>query len=93
MIECGCMTAPSSKVTFKDTEGNTISNIRVEQAYHGNYHLLADINGYERKYIIRKGTDLHSEISSIGANRLPEDYLLTLAETLLVPQPTNYFHY
>ena len=92
MIECGCMTASSSKVTSKDTKGNTISNIRVEQAYHGNYHLLADINGHERKYIIRKGTDLHSKISSIGANRLSEDYLLTLAETLLAPKPTN-FHY
>lgn len=90
MIECGCMTAPSSKVTFEDTKGNTISYIRIEQAYHGNYHLLADINGHERKYIIRKGTNLYSEISSIGANRLPEDYLRTLAETLLIPKPTNF---
>lgn len=90
MIECGCMTAPSSKVTFEDTKGNTISNIRIEQAYHGNYHLLADINGHECKYIIHKGTNLYSEISSIGANRLPEDYLRTLAETLLIPKPTNF---
>ena len=52
--------------------------------------LLADINSHERKYIIRKSTNLYSEISSIGANRLPEDYLRTLAETLFVPKPTNF---
>ena len=32
----------------------------------GNYHLLATIDGKERKFVIRKKTAQHDEISRIG---------------------------
>ncbi len=37
-----------------DINGKHYSNVSVEQTYKGNYHLLADINGKERKFIIGK---------------------------------------
>lgn len=37
-----------------DINGKHYSNVSVEQKYKGNYHLLADINGKERKSIIGK---------------------------------------
>lgn len=37
-----------------DINGKHYSNVSVEQKYKGNYHLLADINGKERKFIIGK---------------------------------------
>ena len=40
-----------------DINGKHYSNVSVEQTYKGNYHLLADINGKERKFIIGKDSD------------------------------------
>lgn len=37
-----------------DINGKHYSNVSVEQKYKGNYPLLADINGKERKFIIGK---------------------------------------
>jgi RNA polymerase sigma factor (sigma-70 family) len=37
-----------------EINGHAISDIRVEQTYKGNYHLLASIDGVERKFVINK---------------------------------------
>ena len=45
---------------------------RIELAYRGNYHLIATIDGRERKYVIRTGTEENDAISRIGlANITP----------------------
>ena len=36
--------------------GHSVANIRIEQAYKGNFHLLAEIDGKERKYVIGKNS-------------------------------------
>ncbi len=60
--------------------GHTFSNIRVEQAYKGNFHLLANVDGRERKFVIRKNKEEYSLIEATGICNLSEEHLLALAE-------------
>ena len=48
------------------------------QQYKGNYHLLAIIDGKERKFVIRKNTAEHEEISRVGLSNLSVEYLKEL---------------
>ena len=75
----------NAKATYSylDTDGRRIENARLEQQYKGNYHLLATIDGKERKYVIRKKTPEHDNISSMGMDNLPEDYLKQLISRFL----------
>lgn len=75
----------NAKATYSylDTDGRRIENARLEQQYKGNYHLLAIIDGKERKYVIRKKTPEHDNISSMGIDNLPEDYLKQLISRFL----------
>ena len=70
--------------SYVDTDGRRIENARVEQQYKGNYHLLAIIDGKERKYVIRKKTVEHEEISRMGAANLPDEYLRELVSKFLL---------
>ena len=69
--------------SYLDAEGRKIENARLEQQYKGNYHLLATIDGKERKYVIRKKTAEHDEISRTGIANLPEGYLKELVSKFL----------
>ena len=60
--------------------GHLVSNIRIEQAYKGNYHLLADIDGKERKFVIGKNKDEFSLIEKTGIANLSSDQLKVMAE-------------
>lgn len=64
--------------TYTDAQGRKIENIRLEQQFKGNYHLLATIDGRERKFIIRKKTAEHDEITLQGMNNLSTEYLQQL---------------
>lgn len=70
--------------SYVDTDGRRIENVRVEQQYKGNYHLLAIIDGKERKYVIRKKTVEHEEISRMGTANLPDEYLRELVSKFLL---------
>ena len=45
----------------------------MEQAYKGNFHLLAEIDGHERKFIIGKNKEEFSLIESMGIANLSSD--------------------
>lgn len=51
------------------------SNVRIEQTYKGNYHLLADIDGKERKFVIGRNNPEHAIIQAIGTANLTEEQL------------------
>ena len=70
--------------SYLDADGRHIENARLEQQYKGNYHLLATIDGKERKYVIRKKTAEHDEISRTGISNLPEDDLKKLVSKFLL---------
>ena len=61
-----------------DINGHTISNIHVEQTYKGNYHLLANIDGAERKFVISKNKEEFASIEQIGLANLTTDHLKTM---------------
>lgn len=64
--------------------GHVVRNIRVEQAYKGNFHLLAEIDGKERKFVIGKNKEEYAMIESTGIAHLSPDQLRTMVE--------KYFH-
>ena len=60
--------------------GHVVKNIRMEQAYKGNFHLLAEIDGRERKFVIGKNKEEFSLIKSMGIAKLSSDLLKGMAE-------------
>ena len=60
--------------------GHLVFNIRIEQAYKGNYHLLANIDSRERKFVIGKNKDEFSLIEKTGIASLSADQLQAMAE-------------
>ena len=61
-----------------DINGHTVINMHVEQTYKGNYHLLANIDGAERKFVISQNKEEFASIEQIGLANLTTDYLKTL---------------
>lgn len=62
------------------TNGHSVKNIRLEQAYKGNFHLLAEIDGIERKFVIGKSKEEFSLIESTGMANLSQDQLREMVE-------------
>ena len=60
--------------------GHTVSNIRIEQAYKGNFHLLATIDGKERKYVIGKNKEEFALIEKTGIANLTDEQLKSMVE-------------
>lgn len=56
----------------------------MEQAYKGNFHLLAEIDGHERKFIIGKNKEEFSLIESIGIANLSSDQLKDMVEKYFI---------
>ena len=64
--------------------GHSVSNIRIEQAYKGNYHLLACIDGRERKFVISKNKEEFSLIEKTGTTHLSADQLLAMVRKYFI---------
>lgn len=60
--------------------GHSIRNLRIEQAYKGNYHLLADIDGRERKFVIGKNKEEFALIEKTGIANLTAEQLMEMAK-------------
>ncbi len=69
--------------SYFEVDGHRIENARIEQQYKGNFHLFATIDGKERKYVIRKKTAEHEEISRMGIANMPDGYLKELVSKFL----------
>lgn len=74
---------PMVGISYVDADGRKVENARIEQQYKGNYHLIATIDGKERKFVIHKKTAEHEEISRIGIANLPGEYLKELVSKYL----------
>lgn len=61
----------------------TATHLRLEQAYKGNYHLYATIDGRERRFVIRQKTDLHHLIASYGMQSLTTEQLRDILSRFL----------
>lgn len=60
--------------------GHIVKNIRLEPTYKGNFHLLAEIDGQERKYVISKNKEEFSQIETMGITHLSPDLLKQMVE-------------
>ena len=69
---------PASVLSFVAPEGHKVEKARIESAFKGNYHLVALVDGKESRYVIRKQTPLHDEISALGLSRLSPERLQSL---------------
>lgn len=58
--------------------GHAISNIHIEQAYKGNFHLLANIDGIERKFIIGRNKEEFLLIEKTGLANLTAGQLMAM---------------
>lgn len=63
-----------------EVNGHIIENMRIEQTYKGNYHLYADIDGNERKYVIGTNKEDFSLIEKTGISQLDTDLLKAMVE-------------
>lgn len=61
-----------------EIDGKRFENVRIEQSYRGNFHLLATIDGYERKFVIAKSKEEYVFIERSGISNLNKEYLQTL---------------
>ena len=66
-----------------DIDGILYENVRVEQTYKGNFHLLCEIQGKERKFVISKNKAAYAEIEETGTSNLSIEQLRTLVEIYL----------
>ena len=69
--------ADTKETTIK---GHSVANIRMEQAYKGNFHLLATIDGKERKFVIGKNKEEFSLIEKTGIVNLSDVQLKAMVE-------------
>ena len=60
--------------------GHVVSNIRIEQTYKGNFHLLATIDGQERKFVIGKNKEEYALIEKTGIANLTDNQLKAMVE-------------
>ncbi|MCF0178435.1 MAG: HipA domain-containing protein, partial [Bacteroidales bacterium] len=67
-----------TSVCFTLENGITVENAHLEQAYKGNIHLLATIGGEERKFVIRRKTALHNQLTAIGLSNVSKEQLQQL---------------
>ena len=66
--------------------GHIIADFHIEQQFKGNYLLQATIDGRALKYIIRKGTPEHDNLTKTGLSNLMEEMMKELTERYLLPK-------
>lgn len=67
-------------VSVIEIKGHAVNNMRVEQTYKGNFHLLANIDGKERKFLIGNNKEEFSMIEKTGITNLKTNQLKTMVE-------------
>lgn len=63
-----------------EINGHAIENMRIEATYKGNYHLYADIDGKERKFVIGKNKEEFSLIEKTGLTNISSDQIKAMVE-------------
>ena len=79
-------TMQKSCYSYSTVAGHLVENAHIEPAYKGNYHLMATIDGKEWKYIIRKGTPEHDEMTKVGLSNITEELMGNLVNQFLLPK-------
>lgn len=75
----GFSNAPKSVFDIQ-INGTLLKNVHIEQTYKGNFHLLAEIDGQQRKFVISKNKEEYALIESVGPAKLTLEQLKVMAE-------------
>lgn len=67
-----------------EIDGHSIENPQLTQAYKGNLHLSATVDGKDRKYIIRQGTEEYERITKAGISNIKTEYLMELVGRYII---------
>ena len=83
LVSWGLEDKGDSLVAF-EIDGKSCTDVRIEQAYKGNFHLYASIDGREYKFVIGKNKPEYALIQELGVSNLPESMLRDLVAKYLV---------
>ena len=67
-------------------QGLVFDDVRMEQTYRGNFHLLTKVDGQERKFVIGKNKEEYPIIAQTGINNLSKEFLSQLIEKYILKQ-------
>lgn len=83
LVSWGLEDKDNSSASF-EIDGKSCTDVRIEQAYKGNFHLYASIDGRDCKFIIGKNKPEYATIQETGLSNLPETMLRDLVAKYLV---------
>ena len=83
LVSWGLEDKNNSSSSF-EIDGKSCTDVRIEQAYKGNFHLYASIDGREYKFVIGKNKPEYALIQELGVSNLPESMLRDLVAKYLV---------
>ena len=83
LVSWGLEDKDNSSSSF-EIDGKSCTDVRIEQAYKGNFHLYASIDGRECKFIIGKNKPEYAMIQETGLSNLPESMLRDLVAKYLL---------
>ena len=66
---------------FRLEDGRKVTNVYLEQAYRGNIHLYATIDGLARRWVLRPTLPEYVTIATLGIPNVPASMLKQLVET------------
>jgi serine/threonine-protein kinase HipA len=81
--EWGFVEIQQGKQEWISQNGQHVTNIYLEQAYKGNIHLYATVNGIARKWVIRPSMAEYKLISKMGSANVPQEMLCAWIEQRL----------
>ena len=83
LVSWGLEDKGNSSAAF-EIEDKSCTDVRIEQAYKGNFHLFASIDGRECKFVIGKNKPEYATIQELGVSNIPESMLRDLVAKYLV---------
>ena len=84
LVSWGVEDKDNSSSSSFEIDGKSCTDVRIEQAYKGNFHLYASIDGREYKFVIGKNKPEYALIQETGLSNLPETMLRDLVAKYLV---------
>ena len=79
----------ASSFSFLSEDGFKVSDIRFERTAKGNIHLLATVDGRERKFVITPKKEVYHTILDAGFNKMPDEQKKALVERCLLGKTGN----
>ena len=83
LVSWGLEDKGNSSSSF-EIDGKSCTDVRIEQACKGNFHLYTSIDGRECKFVIGKNKLEYATIQETGLSNLPETMLRDLVAKYLV---------